>query len=150
MKFPRPSQIIVVFALMLLCSLLASAGENTAGVEIRKASFEPFPGAEEIHLEGHERPVYLATEVEFTNHDFASATVVERHGGGPGLALVLTEEAARRMAQLTTERINQPMAVLIDGEVIMLPVIRSMIQDKVVIDGNFTFEEAEQLAANFR
>jgi preprotein translocase subunit SecD len=38
------------------------------------------------------------------------------------------------------------MAVLIDGAVVMAPVVRSPITDSAVITGNFTQAEAERIA----
>ena len=149
MKSPRPTQILVVVLLLLFCSLVVSAGEETTGVEIRKAAFEPFPGSEEVHSERYDRTLYLAAGAEFTNRDFASARVVQDSLGGPGIELILTEDAALRMEELTAAWIGKPLAILINGEVVTAPVIRSVMQGAMIIEGHFTAEEAEQLAAQF-
>ncbi len=149
MKSPRPSQLTVVLALVLFASLMASAGEETTGVEIRKAAFEPFPGSEEVNSERYDRTLYLAAEAEFTNPDFASVKAVLDPSGQPGLELLLTEEAALRMETLSTQWIGKPLAVLIDGEVVLAPVVRAVLGEKLLVNGRFSMEEAQRLAAQF-
>ena len=42
------------------------------------------------------------------------------------------------------------MAILINGEVVLAPVVRAVLSKKLIVQGSFTLEEAEGLAANFR
>ena len=51
------------------------------------------------------------------------------------------------MRQATAEHIGRPVAILIDGTVVMAPIVRSPIGDSAVISGQFTREEAERIAA---
>jgi preprotein translocase subunit SecD len=150
MKSTRPVQVIVVLALLLFCSLIASSGEETTRVEVRKAGFEPFSGAEKVDSPRFERKIYIATEASFTNKDFASVEAVGDLHGEPGLELILTEEAALRMKALSSQWIGKPLAILVNGEVVLAPVVRAVLGERLIVQGRFTMEELERLAANFR
>lgn len=52
---------------------------------------------------------------------------------------------AEKMQAATAKHIGKPMAVLLDGQVIMAPVVRSPISTSAVITGNFTRSEAEKV-----
>lgn len=149
MKSPRPTQILVAVLLMMFCSMVVSAGDEPTRVEVRKAAFETFPGAEEVQPEGFERKIFLAADAEFTNSDFASVKAILDPRGEPGLELILTEAAALRMEQLTGEWIGKPLAILINGEVVLAPVVQAVLGERMIVNGRFTAEEAEQLAAQF-
>ena len=67
----------------------------------------------------------------------------------------LTAEGATRMAQATKRLLKQSesdetlrLAILIDGEVIMAPRVRSAMSSSIAITGDFTKAEAERLAAS--
>jgi preprotein translocase subunit SecD len=62
----------------------------------------------------------------------------------------LTPEAGRRFAVLTRENKDQPLAILLDRKVISVPIIRAEIADKGMIEGNFTVQDAEDLALKLR
>jgi preprotein translocase subunit SecD len=50
------------------------------------------------------------------------------------------------MRQATATHVGRPVAILIDGAVVMAPVVRSPINDTAVITGHFTQAEAERMA----
>jgi preprotein translocase subunit SecD len=43
--------------------------------------------------------------------------------------------------------VGRPVAILIDGEVVMTPVVRSAIGNSATITGNYTRAEAERIAS---
>ena len=53
---------------------------------------------------------------------------------------------AERMRQATTTHLGRPVAILVDGGVVIAPVVRSPISDSAVISGNYTRAEAERIA----
>lgn len=53
-------------------------------------------------------------------------------------------------ATFTASRVGQPMAIVLDGEVLSAPVIQSELSTGGIITGNFTQEEAQQLALQLR
>ena len=58
-----------------------------------------------------------------------------------------TSEAGPKMLAATQAHIGRPMAVLIDNEVVMAPIIRDQVGDAAVITGTFTKSEAERIVA---
>ncbi len=69
----------------------------------------------------------------------------------PYISLEFDEEGAELFAKATGEFLNQPISIVLDGEVISAPVVRNVISDgKAVIEGNFTAEEAGNLALLLR
>jgi preprotein translocase subunit SecD len=57
---------------------------------------------------------------------------------------------AKRFGTLTEHNIGTPLAIVLDGKVQSAPVIRSKITDKGQITGNFSLEEADDLAIVLR
>ena len=53
---------------------------------------------------------------------------------------------AEKMRAATASNIGKPMAILLDGQVVMAPVVRSPIGGSAVITGKFTKAEAERMA----
>jgi len=73
------------------------------------------------------------------------------HGFGMvQIKLTLTEEAAATFADFTTQHIGGRVAVLVDGQAYLVPVIQERIEGEAVITGDFTMTEAETLAALLR
>jgi SecD/SecF fusion protein len=69
--------------------------------------------------------------------------------GREGLRFVVgvhfTPEGARKMNAATQNHIDRPIAILVDGEVVMAPTVRSTIGDSAEINGNYTREQAERI-----
>ena len=49
------------------------------------------------------------------------------------------------MLAATASHIGKPVAILIDGDVVMAPVLTGLISTSAVIDGNYTRAEAERI-----
>jgi len=71
--------------------------------------------------------------------------------GVPRVLITFNAEGKEAFAGATRERVGERLAILIDGEVVVAPVIRTSIVDgKVVITGNYSEEETEALAAQLQ
>jgi SecD/SecF fusion protein len=83
-----------------------------------------------------------------------TARVVEGSLGAPEISFTLNPDAAKRFAEVTTKYSPDPqtgqmhfLAIVLDGDLYSAPYIKQPIVDGTCeIDGNFTDEEAEQLA----
>ena len=65
--------------------------------------------------------------------------------------LTLTDEGAKKFATATEENVGKQIAIVYDGEVISAPTVQSAITDgRCQITGDFTYEEADQLASTIR
>jgi preprotein translocase subunit SecD len=78
-----------------------------------------------------------------------SATVTtDPSSGDPEINVELSDVGKELFAAVTKENLNKRMAIVLDGQLYMAPVIRSEITGgKVQITGHFTQEEASELAA---
>ena len=71
--------------------------------------------------------------------------------GQPSIRVALDADGTVRLAKATREHIGQPLAIIVDDTVISAPVIRSeILGGNVMISGQYTMEEAEQLAILLR
>jgi RNA polymerase sigma factor (sigma-70 family) len=79
----------------------------------------------------------------------SSATVTtDPSSGDPEINVELSDVGKELFAAVTKENLNKRMAIVLDGQLYMAPVIRSEITGgKVQITGHFTQEEASELAA---
>jgi len=62
----------------------------------------------------------------------------------------IESDSVATFANFTGSRIGQPMAIVLDGEVLSAPVIQSELSTGGIITGDFTQEEAQQLALQLR
>jgi preprotein translocase subunit SecD len=68
----------------------------------------------------------------------------------PVTTFTLSQDAARRFEQYTQGHIGQRSAIVLDQEILSVPVIESAIRDSGQIRGARTLQEAEDLAVNLR
>lgn len=68
------------------------------------------------------------------------------HRGRPAVGLVFDDAGDRRFFVLTSANIGNRLAILVDGTVMTAPVIQSAISRQVFVSGEFTEQEARNLA----
>jgi len=98
-----------------------------------------------------EEKLLLHKKAVITGSDLDSA--VSSFGGDmfPEVKLTLNKEGRKKFAKLTRENVGRRLAIILDGVVKSAPVIREPILDgEAVISGNFTVEEAQDLALVLR
>ncbi len=78
----------------------------------------------------------------------ARATIDQ--GGRPAVNFELTSEGAKIFGEATAKMIGKRLAIVLDNKVISAPVIRSRISSSGQITGDFTTEEASDLAVVLR
>ena len=141
---------VVVIGILLLGSRLwpPMGFETHADVrfEVRLAESTPGPGLREAKVAGSERVIYVHEEIVVSNGDIDRAEILP---GRDGLQFVVgvhfTPEGARKMGAATQNHIDRPVAILVDGEVVMAPTVRSAIGDSAEINGNYTREQADRI-----
>ena len=114
--------------------------------EVILAEDKPAPGLREAKISGSNRAIYLHDEVVVDNGDIAAARVVQ--GGGPSQYAVdvkFNASGTEKMRAATGNHIGKPMAILLDGQVVMAPVVRSSISASALITGKFTRTQAERI-----
>lgn len=114
--------------------------------EIRLAELTAAPGLVETRV-GAETTIYLHEAVVVSNEHIVSAQVVPRPEGDRfAIDIRLSADGASRLRAATRGHIGKPLALMLEGKVVMAPVVRSEIGDAAVVTGSYAREEAERLA----
>lgn len=116
--------------------------------EVRLAEEQPVPGLTVAKVATSGRLVYLYPTAVVDNADIAQAWVVDEGSGGRfGVTIQLLPDGATKMRQATTGHLGKPVALMLDGDVVVAPTLRSVVSDTASITGDYTRAEAERIAA---
>lgn len=153
----RRSFVTAAIAAAAIMAAVAAARIWTAGAtlhaaavtfEARLAELTPAPGLIPAHVAGSNQTIYLHQDAVVTNDDVARAQVVPgRTASEFHVAIVFTPEGAQKMQTATGNHLGQPLALLIDGDVVMAPTIRAAVSSEAILSGNYTRAEADRIAA---
>jgi hypothetical protein len=154
----RSGSRIAIFAIIalvvIIVSSLGSRGwspfvsdlQGAVRFEVRLAEEKPAPGLHKAQISGSGQSVYLHDEVIVDNGDIAAARLVQK--GDPSQYTVevnFNASGAAKIRAATANHIGKLMAILLDGRVVMAPVIRSPIDASAIITGSFTKAQAERI-----
>jgi hypothetical protein len=153
---PSRSSIVAIAAVVLAAIVVLLAGTRgwplfvsdvhaAVRFEVRLAEDQPAPGLRQAKVAGTDKAVYLHDGVVVSNSDIAAARLVQE-SSQYGVDVRLTASGAKKMRAATEKNIGKLMAILLDGQVVMAPVIRSPIDSSALITGDFTREEAQRIA----
>jgi preprotein translocase subunit SecD len=79
-------------------------------------------------------------QVQFNNGDAKNA-------GQPVVSLEFNAEGTRKFSEITTKNLGKNVAIFLDDQLIMAPVVQSAITDgKAIVSGGFTVNDAKTLA----
>ena len=150
-RFARAAAVVAVGAIGAAIAYRSSIAVDVVAAvrfEVHLAEDTPAAGLREVAVSGGTRRVYLHEDAILTNSDIAHAELI---AGGTaatfGVALTFNDAGAGRIAIATGGHVGRPLAILIDGQVVMAPVLRSPITTSAVISGDFTRAEAERIVA---
>lgn len=113
--------------------------------EIRLAEDKPSPGLREVRLPGTDHAIYLHEEPVVTNSDISTARVTDVDGVYT-VGIEFSSAGAKKMREATANHVGKPIAILLDGQVVMAPVLRFPIDRSAEITDGFTKAEAEKVA----
>jgi len=119
--------------------------------EVRLAEVQPAPGLREARVQGESKSIYLHDEVIVSNTDIDRAYLIE-DGSPPRFAVGIdfTSVGTEKMRVATGQHLGRPVAIILDNEVVMAPVLKSAIGGSAVITGQFTKAEAERIVDGLR
>jgi hypothetical protein len=142
---------LIVISVVALGSRIWSPGggrlQAAVRFEARLAEDHPGPGLREVRLGGSRAPVYLHEEVIVSNEDVAQSRVVAADAPSRfNIVLQFTTAGAEKMRQATADHVGRPIAILIDGEVVMAPRLREPISESALVTGDFTKAGADRIA----
>ena len=152
----RPVALAAVMALAIAGIVLSVFSSTRTAVnviaavrfEVRLAEDSPGPGLREKAMTETGRRIYLHPEPVVVNSDIASAELVQGDTASTfGVALTFNEDAVERITRATRAHIGRPVAILVDGEVVSAPVLRSPVTTAAVISGDYTRAEAERIVS---
>ena len=113
--------------------------------EVRLAEDMPATGLREVKVSGSERSIYLHDEVVVSNSDIAAARLVQGSPAHYSVGIEFNVSGAEKIRAATGGHIGKPVAILLDGQVVMAPVVRASLGASAVITGNFTKAQAERI-----
>ena len=138
--------VTAVTALVVVSRFSSPALHAARHFEVRLAEDHSAPGLREARVAGSEHVVYLHEQVVVTNGDIARSSVITGDASSQFVVSVeFTAEGSEKMRQATANHIGRPLAILIDGEVVSAPVLRSPISRSAAITGSVTRAEAERI-----
>jgi len=135
----------------VIVTLLAGVLNGQTPVEIRAASATLVSGWQQMSSPGGD-PLWVAPTVQLTSADIARAEA-RSDPPGPSVALLLTDEGAKKMSALSAAQANKPIALLLDGQVIWAPIVRGSIGKEVRLtggQGGLTKAQIDRLLASFK
>ena len=141
-------------AVLLLFACLAAVAHTSADkpiekprlkIEFRRAESKPAEGLTEAMVAGTKDKVYLHKLADAGNDDIAEARAKEDGQGKPAVEIIFTREGAKKMAKLSEQHKDRPLAILVDGKVIAAPIVRAKFSERAIITGNFTQAEVDRL-----
>ncbi|MCH1497401.1 MAG: DUF1080 domain-containing protein [Rubripirellula sp.] len=93
-----------------------------------------------------QQTIYVDPESCFDMQQVARAAVVSTDEGRPAISIEFTKTGGEQLEKLTSENTGKRLAILFDGQVIQAPKIVGSIGKRAVIHGNFTIQQAVQIA----
>ena len=136
----------------VIVTLLAGILNGQTPVEIRAASSTAVSGWRQMSSPGG-TPLWVAPTVQLTSADIARAEARTDRDAGPSVAILLTDEGARKMSALSATQADKPIALLLDGQVIWAPIVRGSIGKEVRLtggNGGLTQAQIDRLLASFK
>ncbi len=117
---------------------------QTAQLDFRRLK-ESSPSAQ---LDGSAEVTNLFESTGLTGKDLVRAQVqFDRNTGEPVVGIEFNSEGTQKFAQLTTELVGKQLAIFLDNQPVSAPVVKTAITTgQAIITGNFTLEQAKQLA----
>ena len=152
--------ILVAMASLLvpaLCGCKETADRDPGLFQLRLASEDPRPNWTEVKVHDIARPVYVSPEIVATAADIKKADVkkIGTHTGKPityrgkevkkGVAIEFTGDAAKRIEALTTEHVDERLAIVVGNRVISAPRITGPIKARMLFFGSLSDEDCEAL-----
>jgi preprotein translocase subunit SecD len=135
----------------VIVTLLAGILNGQTPVEIRAASSTAVSGWQQMSSPSG-TPLWVAPTVQLTSADIARAEARTDPEAGSFVGILLTDEGAKKMSELSAAQANKPIALLLDGQVIWAPIVRGSIGKEVRLTGGpggLTKAQIDRLIASF-
>ena len=142
------NRIFYVFVgLMLTFLAFSKEGEKNISVEFHLAEIAEANSLIKYTLPDSVTSIFLHKEAFMDNNHIKQAAV-EMWQDKPAVRVSLSDDGKDIFAHITTNNVKKHVAILVDGKLVTAPMINAPITKGVaIINGDFTIEEAERIAA---
>ena len=114
--------------------------------EVKLAEDKPAAGLREAKILGTDRSVYLHAENIITNSDISRAYMIQvDHSSHYNVGVEFNPAGTEKIRAATASHIGKPVAILLDGQVVMTAVVREPISESAVISGDLSKTEAARI-----
>ncbi|MCP4571354.1 MAG: hypothetical protein GY838_03310 [bacterium] len=139
--------LVLALPLATLAALAPDGGPPAqVHVEFRFAHAESGPDREAFQLDG--ATWHLDPEILLDESAFALASARRGRGDVWHVEVILTEDGARLLGEITTGNLERRLGMVVDGKLLSAPIIRAPItQGRALISGNIGEYEARRIAA---
>lgn len=94
---------------------------------------------------------YLVSKIApVTGKDLINARRSTDEWNNPAVLFTLNAESGRRFYKFTSDNLNKPLSIILDGKIQEVATIRDRISDRGIIHGTYAIEEADDLALILR
>lgn len=115
--------------------------------EVKLAEEKPAPGLREAKVSGTDRSIYLHAEAIITNRDISRAYIIQvDHSSQYNVGVEFNPSGTEKIRTATARHLGKPVAILLDGQVVMTAKVREPIAESAVISGDLSKTEAEKIA----
>jgi len=125
------------------------APKNPDLLQFRLVEEKEGPDTVAMKVMGKDETLHVNKQALLSALDVRSAKATrDRYRDSAAISLSLTQEGAGKFGEITAKNINRRLAIVVDGQLVSAPVIRSRVEGgEAVITGSFTMKEAQELAS---
>ncbi|QEG19791.1 SecDF P1 head subdomain-containing protein [Gimesia maris] len=120
--------------------------EPDVQVEFYLAETSPGEGLEEHVIPATGDSIWLPQEPVLSNEHFLEAQINLDQYQNPTINVKLNQEGAALISKASQKHRSKPLAILVDGKIIMAPTIHDAVGSEFTISGSISLEEAERIA----
>lgn len=134
----RPTHAFALLVLFLLCPTGQVVAEGAAQtLEFRLADDGEASGWQEMERRGSDEPIFVSGNVSLNGGHIERVSFYKDVNGNTSVGFTLTDAGAKAMEATTSQNLNKRLAIVLNGEVVSAPIIRSTISKKGQITGRF-------------
>lgn len=139
--------LLLVAAVVLAgCAMAPEVGKD--GLGLHRATMSAQPGWVVMRYAQGSVPYWVEPEARLGSKDVERAEALFDESGQAVVLLVFNHAGRARLEQMTREAIDQPLAIVIDGQLRLAPLVQAPISDGHIVLSGFTgADEALQFAA---
>jgi|SRR5271157_864556 len=138
--------VVLFFAERMWSPLVSNVYAAAVRFEVKLAEEKPAAGLHEAKVSGTDRSVYLHADAIVTNSDISQAYIIQAdHSSQYNVGVEFNPSGTGKIRAATARHIGKPVAILLDGQVVMTAIVREPIAESAVISGDLSRTEAEKI-----